>query len=293
MSLIQNILITGGNGQLAQALNSLNGPWQDLQLFFENKNNLPIDDEVALRNWFNIHKPKFCINTAAYTAVDKAESDQETAYRINATAVELLAKICAEYNTYLIHISTDYVFDGNSATPLKEDQPTAPINVYGASKLAGEIAAIKANPDIMIIRTAWVYSIFGNNFVKTMVRLMKERDLLKVVNDQIGAPTYACDLAWVIQKIINDTAFRSSYWKPGIYHYSNKGKISWYDFAKAIANKINATTTIEGIPSSEYPTPAARPAFSLLDTSKIQEAYQISIPDWEYSLDKCLRLLNQ
>lgn len=293
MSLIQNILITGGNGQLAQALFNLKGPWQDLQLFFENRNNLPIDDEKALRDWFTMYKPKFCINTAAYTAVDKAESEKETAFKINSTAVETLAKLCAEFGTYLIHISTDYVFDGSSSTPLKEDAPTAPISVYGESKLAGEIAALTANPNSIIIRTAWVYSIYGNNFVKTMVRLMKERDHLKVVNDQIGAPTYAVDLAMVIQRIINETLYTSSFWKPGIYHYSNQGRISWCDFATAIASTIEAKTTIEGIPSSEYPTPAKRPAFSLLDTTKIQSTFDINIPDWKDSLEKCLRLLMQ
>ncbi|WP_199750579.1 dTDP-4-dehydrorhamnose reductase [Gynurincola endophyticus] len=293
MSLIQNILITGGNGQVAQALSSLLAPWEDLQLFFENRTNLPIDNEEVLRNWFSVNKPKFCINTAAYTAVDKAESDQENAYRINATAVGLLAKICAEYNTKLIHISTDYVFDGTSSEPLKEDAPTGPISVYGASKLAGEHAAREANPDVIIIRTAWVYSIFGNNFVKTMVRLMNERDHLNVVNDQIGAPTYAVDLAAAIQKIINDSAFQSHYWKPGIYHYSNTGKISWFDFAKAIAAIIEAKTTVEGIPTAAYPTPARRPAFSLLDTTKIQEVYQVQVPEWKQSLEKCLRLLTK
>ncbi len=291
MSDIQNILVTGGSGQLAQALQSLKTPWNSAQLFFENRYNLPVDNEEALRKWFDLHRPAFCINTAAYTAVDKAESEPENAYAINARAAGMLAKICLQYQTKLIHISTDYVFDGTAAEPIDENTPTAPINVYGASKLAGEQLIQETDPTAIIIRTAWVYSPYGHNFVKTMIRLLQERPLVKVVNDQIGAPTYAVDLAGAIQHIITQSVLQPQYWIPGIYHYSNKGRISWFEFAKTIGELKQFAASIEGIPSTDYPTPARRPAFSLLNTEKIEQTFSLQIPDWKTSLEKCLLLM--
>jgi dTDP-4-dehydrorhamnose reductase len=239
-----------------------------------------------VENYFLGLKPQYCINCAAYTAVDKAESEQDMAMLVNREAVGNLAAVCKKFNTKLIHISTDYVFDGESETPYQPDDQTGPISIYGISKLKGEGLCLKENADAIIIRTAWVYSEFGNNFVKTMMRLMKDRPEIKVVNDQVGAPTYAADLAKAILDIIN-----SGNWVSGIYHYSNKGKISWYDFAVAIKEMIGSSCIVHPIPTIDYPTPAKRPKFSLLDTSKITSKFGIQIPEWRESLRRCMTRL--
>ena len=281
------ILITGANGQLGSELRALEQQYPAYQFIGADRHALPIQDEAAVNRWFTEHQPAYCINAAAYTAVDKAETDQEQAYAINANGTAYLSAACTAHGARFIHVSTDYVFNGSSAQPYKETDPTDPINVYGASKLKGEELCVQNNPDSIIIRTAWVYSGFGNNFVKTMLRLMRDRPALNVVNDQIGAPTYAADLAAAILQIIDQGV-----WKAGIYHYSNQGRISWYDFAVAIRNHSGSNCEVHPIPSSQYPTPAKRPSFSLLDTEKIRSAFQLQIPAWEESLLRCLQQLN-
>jgi dTDP-4-dehydrorhamnose reductase len=276
------IFVTGANGQLGRELRDL-AP----ESFFYDRATLPVEDPDASQAFLAREKPQWLINCAAYTAVDKAETEKESAYQINGDAVGYLADACRKNNTRLIHISTDYVFDGSSATPLKETDPTAPINTYGASKLEGENRALRQYPDgTLIIRTSWVYSEYGNNFVKTMIRLMKERPAINVVNDQIGTPTYAADLAAAILHIIGYPAFT-----PGIFNYSNEGKISWYDFATTIRDAIGSSCTVNPIPTSQYPTPAKRPHYSLLDKTRIRDTYQLSIPEWRPSLHTCLRNL--
>jgi len=282
------ILVTGANGQLGKEFRVVASNETGFEFAFVSKEELPIHDFEKVKQYFATNRPAYCINCAAYTAVDKAESEKELAYLVNAESVSVLAEVCKQYGAAFIHVSTDYVFNGDSPKPYKEDAETGPISVYGSSKLKGEILSLEKNPDSIIIRTAWVYSEFGNNFVKTMIRLMKERKELNVVNDQIGAPTYAYDLAKAIMSII-----KSDKWQPGIYHFSNSGKISWYDFAVAIKELTGSECKVNPIPTSQYPTAARRPAFSLLDTSKIKNVYGINIPEWKASLTKCVDHLKQ
>jgi dTDP-4-dehydrorhamnose reductase len=277
------IMVTGAGGQLGRELQQFSQAYPQFEFIFLSKRDLPIDQEAVLNNFFESVRPDFCINCAAYTAVDKAEKEKHLAFLVNGESVGWLASACAKVQAKLIHISTDYVFDGSSAKPLKEEDKTSPINVYGASKLLGEELATLNNPETLIIRTAWVYSEFGSNFVKTMIKLMSERDSVNVVDDQIGSPTYAADLAEVIMQIMDSREFR-----PGIYHYSNDGRISWYEFAKVIREQITSNCRINPIPSSQYPAPAKRPFFSLLDKTKIKSVYHIHIKDWKTSLDSCL-----
>lgn len=283
----QIIAITGANGQLGQELKTLSVRFPQLDCRFLSREDLPIEDDRKVAAFFEDVRPDWCVNCAAYTAVDKAETEPDQARLINATAVGHLAAACRQAKARFIHISTDYVFDGSSSTPLKEDHATAPLNVYGETKLRGEQLAMQQDPDSIVIRTSWVYSPFGNNFVKTMIRLMKERPSLNVVNDQIGSPTYAADLAAAIFRIITGNNF-----KPGIYHYSNQGQISWYDFALAIKELTGSNCIVNPIPTSQFPTPAKRPHYSLLDKSLIRETYGLTVPDWKDSLADCLRRLN-
>ncbi|WP_205513648.1 dTDP-4-dehydrorhamnose reductase [Longitalea arenae] len=285
------IIVTGANGQLGQELRVLAAAYPAFQFVFTTREDMPVNDEAAIQKLFAEHTPAYCINCAAYTAVDKAESEQEAAYSINAEGPRLLATACKTYNTRFIHISTDYVFNGQSPAPYTEDAPTDPVNLYGASKLKGEELCMAADPAAVIIRTAWVYSSFGKNFVKTMMKLMQERPAINVVNDQIGAPTYAADLANCIMHIIANSQLSAGSWVPGIYHYCNRGKISWYDFAVAIKEMTNSACVVNPIPTAQYPTPAKRPAFSLLDTTKLQKTFHCTIPAWKDSLQKCLQLL--
>ncbi len=294
------ILVTGANGQLGRELQILAPAFPELDFLFFDRASLSIADPDAINTFFARERPAYCINCAAYTAVDKAESERDSAFLINADAVGYLATACRNTGARLIHISTDYVFDGNSATPLKEDDATDPINVYGASKLEGERQAIQYHPDgTLIIRTAWVYSEFGNNFVRTMIRLMKERPSINVVSDQVGSPTYAADLAAAILHIITATtpstpltplppAATKLPFTPGLYHYSNEGRISWYEFALAIRELIGSTCDVHPIPTTQYPTPAKRPHFSLLDKSLIRATYGLVIPEWQPSLVSCI-----
>ena len=241
---------------------------------------------VALETKLDTISPRFIINCAAHTAVDRAESELELSDVLNHQAVAMFAKWSQINDCKLIHVSTDYVFDGTAATALTETAPTNPINVYGTTKLAGEKACLKENPNSIIIRTSWVYSSFGNNFVKTMSRLMQERDSLNVVNDQIGSPTYAADLAQAIMTILVNAD-----WQAGIYNFSNEGEISWYEFALAIKELGNFDCEVSGIPSSNYPTPAKRPQYSLLDKTKIKDTFGVVVPNYKDSLRKCLKII--
>lgn len=285
------IVVTGANGQVGQELRVLAASYPAFAFVFTTHENMPVNDEAAVQKLFAEHQPAYCINCAAYTAVDKAESDQEAAFSVNAEGPRILAAACKTYNTRFIHISTDYVFNGQSPAPYKENAPTDPVNLYGASKLKGEQLCLGADPTAIIIRTAWVYSSFGKNFVKTMMKLMQDRPAINVVNDQIGAPTYAADLAKCMMEIIANVHASDKIWHSGIYHYSNQGRISWYDFAVAIKEYTTSACAVNPISTAQYPTPAKRPAFSLLDTSKIQHTFQCSIPLWKESLRECIKLL--
>jgi dTDP-4-dehydrorhamnose reductase len=283
----KNILVTGANGQLGKEFRALEESFPNYSFVFTDLDELAIDDASAVKNFFRLQPFLACINCAAYTAVDKAETEKEKALVVNADAVGNLAEACAEHRTHFIHISTDYVFDGNSSTPYAEDSETDPINHYGLSKLKGELLALQKNPDSIIIRTSWVYSEHGNNFVKTMMRLMKERESINVVNDQVGSPTYAADLAKAIMKIIEKHIENPAAVK-GIYHYSNEGSISWYEFAVAIKELIGSSCKVNPVPTSQYPTPARRPYYSLLNKSKIKSVYGLKIPHWKDSLRRCI-----
>jgi len=286
----QKIWVTGAGGQLGSELRKLSISYPLYEFIFHTRDNLPIEKEEYVRNFFEKHNPQYCINCAAFTAVDRAESEKDIAYIINAEAVGMLASVCKEFNTHFTHISTDYVFDGNSQTPYKEDALTNPQGVYGESKLKGEKLAMQNNPDSLIIRTSWVYSEFGKNFVKTMIGLMHQRPEINVVNDQVGSPTYAADLADAIMKII---LYPDSSVNKGLFHYSNTGVISWFDFAVAIKEMIGSHCKVNPIPTEAYPTPAKRPAYSVLDTNKIRETFKLELKDWKESLATCIKVIHQ
>ena len=283
MVMRQKILVTGSNGQLGKELKKIETSFPQFDFTFLSREDLPIHYFEMVRSYFNVYHPQYLINCAAYTAVDRAESEKDLAFQINGEAVGVLATICKEHYCKFIHISTDYVFDGTASTPYKEDSPTNPQSVYGASKLEGEKQALQFNPDSIIIRTSWVYSEYRTNFVKKIQKLLQEKEEIDVVNDQVGSPTYAADLADVIMQII-----ASQNWEAGIYNYSNEGIISWYDFAVAIKELMGSNCRINPIPTSQYPTPAKRPAYSVLDKSKIQKAFGIELKDWKESLSACL-----
>jgi dTDP-4-dehydrorhamnose reductase len=284
------ILVTGANGQLANEIKIVVPQHPQFQYIFTTKEELAIENTAAVKSFFEKNKIDFCINCAAYTAVDKAESETEKAFLVNANAVGNLANICNIYQTKLIHISTDYVYDGNANTPLKENSKTKTLNIYGESKLKGEELAIEEDPSTLIIRTSWVYSSFGNNFVKTMLRLFKEKNEINVVADQYGSPTYAADLAQVIMELV-DRINRGKKFS-GIFNYCNEGIISWFEFAEAIKVLSSSTCRINPVSTSEYKTAAKRPQYSVLDTSKIKESLKIPIPFWKDSLQKCIQVLN-
>jgi dTDP-4-dehydrorhamnose reductase len=250
------------------------------------RSQLPLDQLMIIQDILAMYEPDLIVHAAAYTAVDKAETESEQADIVNHLASEEIAQYCRLNNCRLLAISTDYVFDGNSEVPLSEEARVSPINVYGKTKLDGEQAIQKWWPQSIIIRTSWVYSRYGNNFVKTMLRLLSERDELSVIDDQVGSPTSARDLAEVIDHIVT-----SGKWEPGLYHYSNEGKASWYEFAVAIRDNAGLNCTINPIPTIQYPTPAKRPKYSLLDKTKIKEIYDLKIPHWEDSLRKMIAAL--
>jgi dTDP-4-dehydrorhamnose reductase len=282
-----HIIVTGANGQVGKELRDLACEVHDAEFTFFSREDLPLENFELTRTVLQFKKPDVVINCAAYTAVDNAESFRDLAFLINGESVGVLAAVCSELGCRFIHISTDYVFDGTSHIPYRETDPTSPINTYGASKLEGEEQAFRFNPDSIVIRTSWVYSAYGKNFVKTMIRLMGERKEINVVDDQFGSPTYAADLATVLYHIsISENA------PGGIYHFSNGGVISWYQFAQAIAQIITADCKVHPIPSSSYPTPARRPAFSGMNTDRIVEIFGVEIRPWRKSLEKCIKKIS-
>ncbi len=282
------ILVTGANGQLGSEIRERSVQFPAFRFIFTDINELDITDWKAVDAFLAKESPDFLINCAAYTAVDVAETDEELAELLNTKVPAWLGKLGKQRNSKVIHISTDYVFDGTSCVPYTENDLVNPESVYGKTKLNGEIALVKENPAAIIIRTAWLYSPYGNNFVKTMIRLGLERDELKVVFDQVGTPTYAGDLAQAILTIISKTADQHSEWKPGIYHYSNEGVCSWYDFAKAIHEIHGIHCNVRPVTTDEYPTPAKRPAYSVLNKSKIKRIFDLEIPYWKDSLKNCI-----
>jgi dTDP-4-dehydrorhamnose reductase len=287
----RTIIVSGKNGQLGNELQDACRLSPQFSFQFFSSDELNISDKKSLEKIFSKYQPSYFINAAAYTAVDKAESEQELAYLVNAEAVGNIARACKMHNTKLIHLSTDYVFNGKSDQPYKEDDATDPINYYGYSKWMGEQLALENCAQAIIIRTSWVYSIYGHNFVKTMLRLMNERKEISVVNDQIGSPTYAKDIAEAILKIIGNGELSMVNFIPGVYHFSNEGTLSWYEFAKAIKEIKRLNCMVHPIPTSKYPTPAKRPAFSVMSKKKIQKTFGISLNNWKQSLEECLSKL--
>lgn len=283
-----NILVTGCNGQLGNVIRDRQPRYPQIKWFNTDVAELDITDRDAVDRFVTENHIDGIINCAAYTAVDRAEDDVEKATLLNVTGPANLAAAIEQTGGWLIHISTDYVFDGNHCKPYTEDEPTKPMSVYGKTKQEAEVAVMQLCRQTMVIRTAWLYSEYGNNFVKTMIRLGREREQLKVVYDQIGTPTYAGDLADAILTIVNKGI------NPGLYHFTNEGVISWYDFTKAI-HELTGITTCEVLPirSEEYPTKAHRPSFSVLDKQKIKATYGICIPYWRDSLQHCIHLLNE
>lgn len=281
-----NILITGCNGQLGNEIQLLQAQYAQHKWLNTDVNELDITDKAAIERFVEANEIDGIVNCAAYTAVDKAESDPQLARKLNADAPAFLAEAVAKRGGWMVQVSTDYVFNGTKHTPYVETDEPCPNSVYGQTKLEGEQAVSKLCPNTMIIRTAWLYSEFGNNFVKTMIRLGREREQLGVIFDQVGTPTYAHDLATAIMTAIDKGI------KPGVYHFSNEGVTSWYDFTKSI-HRLTGINTCQVSPlhTAEYPTPASRPAYSVLDKTKIKDAYGIEIPHWEESLAKCIAKL--
>lgn len=280
---MKNILVTGANGQLGNEMRLLAEVNKEYTYFFTDVAELDICDEQAVMNFVTAHQIDTIVNCAAYTAVDKAEDNQELCDKLNHVAPGYLAKAIQTRGGYLVQVSTDYVFDGTAHVPYTEEQPTCPDSVYGTTKLAGEQEAMKYCANTMIIRTAWLYSTFGNNFVKTMLRLGREKDSLGVIFDQIGTPTYARDLAVAIFAAIHKGII------PGIYHFSNEGVCSWYDFTQMIHHLADIKTCkLRPLHTEEYPTRAKRPHYSVLDKTKIKDIYGIEIPYWVDSLKECI-----
>ena len=283
-----NILITGANGQLGNEMREIskNSP---NNYVFTDVAELDITNLEAIRACVKANAVDVIVNCAAYTNVDKAEDDVEMANLINNTAVENLAIACKENDATLLHVSTDYVFSGDKNTPCREDEPTKPLGVYGQTKLDGELSIERVGAKALIFRTAWLYSIYGNNFVKTMRRLTSERDNLNVVFDQVGTPTHAGDLAALLYLLIEENRFAGN---EGIYHFSNEGVCSWYDFAKEIAELSGNTCDIQPCHSDEFPSKVTRPAFSVLDKTKVKRTFNVTVPYWKDSLKKCINDLN-
>ena len=286
-----NILVTGSNGQLGSEIKDLVINYKDYNFFFMDLPELNICNVDALDRFILNKKINAVINCAAYTAVDLAEEDLVIAEQVNANGVLNLVNALEKVDGKLIHISTDYVFDGNNFLPYKESDPVSPIGVYGKTKRAGELVILNSSIDALVIRTSWLYSAFGNNFVKTMLKLGHERDELGVIFDQVGTPTYACDLAKTCLDILLDKSSENISVKGKIYHYSNEGVTSWYDFAKAIMELGSIDCKVRPIETKDYPTPAKRPHFSVLNKTKIKKDFNIEIPYWRDSLDKCVEKL--
>ena len=273
------ILVTGASGQLGQSIQFIASNYADCKFIFASSQDLDITNQEHVNHFFDTNKIDFCINAAAYTAVDKAETETEKAVSINVLGPKNLAMVCQKNNVKLIHVSTDFVFDGASSKPYLETDATNPLGVYGKTKLDGEQAVIDNMKEYFIIRTSWVYSQFGNNFRNTMLRLASERDSLSIVSDQIGSPTNAVDLAKALLSIVQSNSS-----KYGIYNFSNEGIASWYDFATEIFRINNVVIEVNPIPTEAFPTPAKRPKYSLLDKSKIKNTFGIEIKTWQESL---------
>lgn len=284
------VVVTGKNGQLGWELQQLASSFQDsFEFVFTDRTMLDLAVPASIAPFFEKIRPQFFINCAAYTAVDKAETEKELALIINATSVGEIASCCAKFHTKLITISTDYVFDGQGTAPYSTTTPTHPVNYYGNTKAIGEQKALENNPNTIIIRTSWVYSAHGNNFVKTMLRLMKERPEIKVVNDQEGCPTYAADLAEAIMQIV--VSHLNGNKAVGIFHYSNTGATTWFDFASAIKEFAGLTCSVLPIPTEAFPTPAKRPAYSVMNVNEIADAFGVQLKPWRESLKNCIERL--
>jgi len=283
---MSKIIVLGASGQLGQCLKHVSAEMDITDIAFPDETEGNILNTETLKQLFEKHQPKYCINCAAYTAVDKAEDELEPARKINKTGVANIAALCKEYDTALIQISTDFIFAGNSPHPLIETDPTEPISVYGLTKLEGEQVIFPLTEKYFILRTSWLYSEYANNFVKTMLKLGKERAELKIIADQVGSPTYAIDLASAVLQIIESGS--NAY---GIYHYSNEGVTSWYDFAQGIFDISKTEVKTFPIRTAEYPTKAMRPAYSVMDKAKIKKTFSIEIPYWRHSLEKCIAAL--
>ena len=279
------ILVTGSNGQLAQCLKDVVKHHDELDVDFRDLTGLDITNKQQLSSYFSKFKLDYCINCAAYTAVDLAEEQSDLAYAVNAEGPKYLAEVCQKHQVTLIHISTDFVFDGQKRIPYLETDAPNPLSVYGASKLQGERSIQETTEAYFIVRTSWLYSEYGNNFIKTMLRLSETRDEISVVSDQIGSPTYAGDLAEVLIKIVLSSSI--SY---GIYHYSNGGIVSWYDFASEIFKQFGKKIEVKPIKTKDYPTAAKRPKFSALNTIKIENNFDCTIKDWQRSLNKVIQI---
>ena len=289
------ILVTGANGQLGKSIQkSISSSKQNNEFVFVGKSELNFSQNDNIEKYFEKNSFDVVVNCAAYTAVDKAESEIELANQINHLAVKKLAEIAQKKDIKLIHISTDYVFNGKSDKPYIETDETNPINIYGETKLAGEKALQAITPiNAIIIRTSWVYSEYGNNFVDTMLRLGRERNKLNVVSDQIGSPTYATDLANTILKIIDNKDYQTKRRVTEVYHYSNKGKVSWYEFAKEIFELADIHCTVKPITTKQYPAPAERPKNTLMNKDKIAKTFSVDIPGWKESLNTCIAILKE
>ena len=288
-----HILVTGAYGQLGSEINALKSEFSNLSILFTDVDSLDITNEKDVEAFFASKSIDVVVNCAAYTAVDKAETDKESAHLINAVAPGILAKQADRIDAKFIHISTDYVFDGQACVPYNEKDKVDPQGIYGKTKLEGEQNVLNFNPNSIIIRTSWLYSAFGNNFVKTMLRLGAEKSEISVVFDQVGTPTYAADLARAILKIIGLIKINESSFVPGIYHYSNEGVASWYDFSKCIFERSDFECRVFPVLSNQFPTPAKRPAYSVLDKSKIKNTFNLQIPYWKDSLQLCLNRLQK
>lgn len=289
MTKLQTILVTGSTGQLGQSIKSISPDYPDYEFVFANRQQLDLSNETSITDFFEHQTFDIIINCAAHTAVDKAESESELANQVNHLAVQQLADIAKQKNTKLIHISTDYVFDGKQYRPYLETDSVEPQSVYGQIKLSGEQAIqniLKNNA--IIIRTSWLYSEYGNNFVKTMLKLGQERDSLNITFDQISTPTYAKDLAKAIMSIVQSQEFHQADFTTNIVHFSNEGVCSWYDFAKTIFELANIQCHVNAIETKDYPAPAKRPHYSVLNKVKIKQTYHLAIPYWKDSLKQCV-----
>jgi dTDP-4-dehydrorhamnose reductase len=280
------VLVTGSIGQLGSEIRNISNDYKQFDFYFTNRDSLNICDYSDVKNFVESNKIEAIINCAAYTQVDKAENDRENAFTVNSTGVSNLVQVSEEHNVKLIHVSTDYVFDGTNHSPYKETDATTPLGVYGSSKLAGENFLINSSVNGVVIRTSWLYSQFGANFVKTMMRLGRERDSLDVISDQIGSPTNARDLAVSCLEILSKNKKLNT--NGHIYHFSNEGVASWFDFARAIMNLSGISCRVNPIETKDYPTPAKRPSYSVLNKSKIKKDFKIEIPYWRDSLKDCI-----